>query len=124
MKSNLFSSNHEKELVPAKLNNKDLMDELIYYDVFDDNYVERNLPNNGHDVIGFFFDNVLRAMWSSDSNKIAFSFVESTDVSNIDNVVDELKKRLQIQSENGDIKVNFHREKNLLLCEFFFEVEQ
>lgn len=124
MKSNLFSSNHEKELVPAKLNNKDLMDELIYYDVFDDNYVERNLPNNGHDVIGFFFDNVLRAGWTSDSNKIAFSFVESTDVSNIDNVVDELKKHLQIQSENGDIKVNFHREKNLLLCEFFFEVEQ
>ena len=134
----------EKKLIPAPIDNKNLMEDAFEDDVFKDFYasvqhrnpyehsgmVRHLIGNVRMDNEDWYFDSIVDAYWIYGTNKVEIKVIATSPTEDfqemcrntLDYYADLFKKWENPDNEN--LRVQFRRQCNSLFVEFFFEVEE
>lgn len=111
------------EKIPAPIDNKNVMDDFIYDDLFKGDFLKTPKHNgNLSNIIGYYNDKLLEARWNNGSNRLCLAFI-STQENYIDYMVEmpKLKAYFDEMSQNGDVIVESFLSGNWLICDFYFK---
>lgn len=111
--------------IEAPIDNKNVTEDFIYFDIFGDNYIETPAnKNNTRNILGYFNNNLLEARWTFGFNRICFAFV-STNENNVDYMTELPKFKEYFEKmfteNNEDINLESFISGNWLICDFYWK---
>lgn len=112
--------------IPALIDNKSVMDDFIYDDIFKDNYLKTPKHNGTTtcNVIGYYDGKLLEARWSSGTNRLCLAFI-STNENYVDYMTELPKLKAYFdemsRSEESDVSIETMNSGNWLICDFYIK---
>ena len=111
--------------ISAPIDNKNVLEDFIYHDIFNDNYLETPAnKGSNRDIIGYYEGKLLGARWSFGGSRLCFTFISAYG-NNVDYMVElpKFKESFEdmINNNNDDLQVETFISGDWLICDFYWK---
>lgn len=129
-----------RKLIPANIDEKNVTSDWITDEVLADGNTSMNIIvmpiRKGNSYVGLYNNRLVNAMWKRTENRVTFEFVDTLTNAHTEQDETQLMNYLmyslidqsQYDGEDSRLIVKVHKEMvgetTLILCDFFWEVEE
>lgn len=110
--------------IPCSIDNKNVLEDWIYDDVFKWGWMETPKNKRGkREIVGFYDDYLLTATWLLGSNRICFSFIDMPEKHVTGAVRNKLTDYLRLGNEDEEelLFADVWNSGSYIICDFYWK---